>query len=458
MFNKIGTKKSAIIGVKNGILRLIQNTRLSALIRESLFFENIDSLLYIFLMFTLVCCAFCSSGYIGVFALCFSVLQSIKLFVKKGARTRISLYDKAIMVFFAFVILSLFGSTLFTLSLKGFMKTAVYFYFYFSALSYFHDNREKILPTILVIAGLVSFESIIAIIQNSSGIMEISGWQDTSNLDPTQVISRAYGTLKPYNPNLLAGYLVAGLSSLWCLSMINLKNKHYKRFFGFLILMLIATAAIIYTGSRGGYLGIMAFYLLLAWSIFYFVQNHLGGFKAIKKRYKNLLLTLICAALVFIASNPAITKRILSIFEFREDSSIAFRLNVYASSFKMFLDNPFLGIGVGNKNFREIYGLYMRSGFDALGSYCVPLEIAVESGIFALIAFVTFLVIWLKDCFKTIYNCDLTTKIIIFSLVLSVVSTMTHGLFDTVWFRPQLQIIFWLNVAFLGVLKTQPNQ
>ena len=453
MFNRKFGTKSIFISLKNGVLRNIQNTQAAACVRESLFFENIDSFLYIFLMLTLVSCIFCESSYIGIFTLCFSVLQSFKLCVKKGARTKISLYDKAILIFFAFVVLSLFGSTLFTLSLKGFMKTAIYTYFYFSALSYFLDNKNKILPTILVVSGLISFESIIAIIQNNSGILAISGWQDTTNLDPTQVISRAYGTLKPYNPNLLAGYLVTGISSIWCLSMINLLNKHYKRFLGFLILMLLATIAIIYTGSRGGYLGIAGFYGIFALGVIYYIEKYLGGFKSIRKRYKNLALTVICAGLVFIMSNPAITNRILSIFKFREDSSIAFRMNVYASSFKMFLDNPFLGIGVGNKNFREIYGLYMKTGFDALGSYCVPLEIAVESGIFALISFITFLVLWCRDCLKAIKKAPKRTKIVIFSLILSIFPTMIHGLFDTVWFRPQLQILFWLNVAFLGALK-----
>ncbi len=175
MFNRKPGTKSIFISLKNGILHRVQNTGFAALARESMFFENIDSLIYIFLMLTLVSCAFCESGYIGVFALCFSILQSIKLFIKKGARTKISLFDKAIMVYFAFVVLSLFGSTLFVLSLKGFMKTAVYMYFYFSALSYFLDNKEKILPTILAISGLVSFESIIAVIQNNSGILAIAG-------------------------------------------------------------------------------------------------------------------------------------------------------------------------------------------------------------------------------------------------------------------------------------------
>jgi hypothetical protein len=45
----------------------------------------------------------------------------------------------------------------------------------------------------------------------------------------------------------------------------------------------------------------------------------------------------------------------------------------------MFKDNWLLGIGVGNQNFREIYGLYMKTGFDALSAYNIYLETAVES-------------------------------------------------------------------------------
>ena len=56
----------------------------------------------------------------------------------------------------------------------------------------------------------------------------------------------------------------------------------------------------------------------------------------------------------------------------------------------MFKDNWLLGIGVGNQNFREIYGLYMKTGFDALSAYNIYLETAVESGIFALLAFLSF--------------------------------------------------------------------
>ncbi len=450
---KVGTKKSILIGTKNTFLRQIQNTTYAQFVRNSLFFENIDKILYTLLILTIISTAFLSTGFIGLFAFSFSVVQIIKLLTKKGARTKIQLYDKAILVYFIFVLLSLLASSNFALSFVGFLKTGLYILFYFSALTFFIDNKKKLLPIIILIASLASFESIVAIIQNHSHVLELAKWQDTSYLDPTQIISRSYGTLKPYNPNLLAGYLLATMPFLYCISMLSLKNKNYKRFTSTLLLVILSTVAIIYTGSRGAYIGLFAFFVFVIASLSYYIKKFKGGFSEVKKRYKNLVGIVSAAIFAFIVTNPAITSRIASIFKFHQDSSISFRLHVYEASMKMFLDNPFLGIGVGNKNFREIYGLYMKSGYDALASYSVPLEIAVESGIFALIAFSVFLAFWIKSCLKVIKKGDVTKKIIATALLLTVVVTMTHGLFDTIFFRPQVQIIFWANVAMLAALN-----
>ena len=155
-----------------------------------------------------------------------------------------------------------------------------------------------------------------------------------------------------------------------------------------MVFFLLSIVAIIDTGCRGAYLGFLFFFPVLFAFLIYYIQKEKGGISNLKKRYKNAFVAAVIAILTFVVTNPALVKRFESIFALRNDSSISFRLNVYESAFNMFLDNPFLGIGVGNQNFREIYGLYMKTGYDALGSYCVPLEIAVESGVFALFAFV----------------------------------------------------------------------
>ena len=114
----------------------------------------------------------------------------------------------------------------------------------------------------------------------------------------------------------------------------------------------------------------------------------------------------------------------------------------------MFKDNWLLGIGVGNQNFREIYGLYMKTGFDALSAYNIFLEIAVESGIFALIAFVGFLVTLMKNSVKFILkSTEIKSVIFVAVSLISICAVCIHGLVDTVFFRPQIQFVFWTMVA-----------
>ena len=122
----------------------------------------------------------------------------------------------------------------------------------------------------------------------------------------------------------------------------------------------------------------------------------------------------------------------------------------------MFKDNWLLGIGIGNQNFREIYGLYMKTGFDALSTYNIYLEVAVESGIFALIAFLGFLLDALYNAFKFILKSTDTQKIILISAAaISIIGVMVHGMVDTVFFRPQIQFIFWSMIAVITAVELQ---
>ncbi|MCD8024254.1 MAG: O-antigen ligase family protein, partial [Candidatus Gastranaerophilales bacterium] len=346
-----------------------------------------------------------------------------------------------------FVIISLAGSSLFLLSLKGILKTFIYLLFYFSAAYYLSFNKKKIFPVILLIMSVCSFEAVIGIIQNLTHIDQIATWQDSSNLkDSSHLISRAYGTLIPYNPNLLAGYLVAGLSSVFMFLLYSLskKNKPGAIFFSFLFLTFCY--AIFATGSRGAYLGLFGFFAVIIAYIFILFKKY---------RLHCAIVTGVIAAGIFLI--PSFCARIFSIFSMRGDSSISFRMNVYQASFKMFLDNIFLGIGVGNSNFREIYGLYMKTGFDALGAYSVPLEIAVESGIFALLSFIFYISLVIIKSVRYTLNGSIwiVNRIIIFSVLLTICAVMFHGFFDTVFFRPQIQIIFWINMAIFYALTLE---
>lgn len=441
-----------ILDLKNKLFLKCQNSKFAAFIRESFMFGQIDKIIFALLLATFTTAPFFSTGIIGACAIGFILLVSLKLCVQKGEQFEpLTPLDIAIIIFYMFSILSLMGSSLFILSLKGFFKVLVYIGFYFCFTHWLRANKGKLPIILTLLATLVCFEGVIGILQNFSGIQEISGWQDSSNLDATEIISRSYGTLKPFNPNLFGGYLLSGLAFLFYFAGENLLNENKKRTAIFSGLILLTTLAIIYTGCRGAYLGLVAFFAIFALALVYYINNFLGGFSNLKKRYKNLFIALSVGFMAFILTNPAILKRIFSIFAFREDSSISFRLNVYKASFKMFLDNPIIGIGLGNQNFREIYGLYMRTGFDALGTYCVPLEIAVETGLLGLISFAAILFIAFFASVKFFKVASLKEKLLVFSMLALITLIMTHGLIDTIFYRPQVQTLFWFALGVINV-------
>lgn len=428
----------------SNILFKIQD-KLKYLYENSLFLQKIDFFILISILAVIVSSVYLVSDYIGFIALVTMFLTLVKLITTRGEKFTFNTFEIFLLAYFMLVVISLAGSTLFMLSLKGFLKTFIYVGFYFSVAHYLKNNLSKLPYIILTIALCIGFESIVAIFQNFAHVEAISTWQDTSYVNPEDVMTRVYGTLKPFNPNLLGGYLIVGLPSLLAMCAYYIGFGKYKRAIVAAVLSLTTIFAIFATGCRGAYLALL---LILGCA---FLVSAKFFWKTYKKIYFYIIgstVALFTAALLFLTS---LRSRFLSIFAMRNDSSNSFRFNVYQSSIQMFSDNWLLGIGVGNKNFREIYGLYMKTGFDALSAYNIYLEIAVESGIFALIAFLGFLFVFIKDSAKIILSSvDLEKVIFVAMALISVLAVMLHGFVDTVFFRPQIQFIFWTMIAVVS--------
>lgn len=418
----------------NNILSFFQN-KLSPIYNKSFFLQNIDWLIGANILLVILSSTIAPSDYIGYFAIFAIILTAVKLLTKTGEKFELSWADKLLLIYFLFVVISVAGSSLLYLSLKGFFKTFTYLGFYVSLVHYFKDNRDKIKYIFWAYALCVAFETVVAFLQNFASVDEISGWQDTSRLNPEEVMTRVYGTLKPYNPNLFGGYMLACIPAL-----ITLPKKYG------IPLALLASVALVLTGCRGSYIGYF-FQILLLVAVLY---------KFLEPKFKKMFATFVASAgaliFCFMMSISALRARIFSIFAMRSDSSNSFRFNVYNSCIDMFKDNWLLGIGVGNQNFREIYGLYMKTGFDALSAYNIYLETAVESGIFALLAFLGFIILIIKYAIKNLKNIYVLTALV------SIVGILLHGFVDTVFFRPQIQFTFWIMVATIrGYYDTREN-
>lgn len=415
---------------------------------NSIVLRNIDKVLLPTFILIIILSSFVSSDTIGCLVIVAITLTLVKLIAKPNERIFLSFSEKVLLAYLMTVIISVAGSSLLMLSIKGFCKTLIYIGFYASLITYLKDNKSKIKYILLSIIAVTFFESLVALKQNFLSVAEISGWQDMSRLNPEEVMTRVYGTLKPLNPNLFGGYLLAALPANLMLIYFPLINKHYKTAITGLVLFGLTILAIIMTGCRGAYIGLFFELILLA----------ILTYRYLKPYYKKLFLLfsgfISGITALIIVSLPALRARVFSIFAMRSDSSNSFRFNVYNSCIEMFKDNWLLGIGVGNQNFREIYGLYMRTGFDALSAYNIYLETAVESGIFALLAFLAFVLINLYKAIRYILNSKKKECIYLIIALVSLSGMLIHGIVDTVFFRPQIQIIFWTMVAIIRVITT----
>ena len=423
----------------NVILAKIQKV-FQKIYNNSFILQNIDGLIGLNIFLVIFTSVFAQSDTIGYFALFAIILTVVKLLTKSGEKFEMSVADRFLLVYFVFVVISVAGSSLFYLSLKGFFKTLTYLSFYVSVIHYLKDNNDKIKWIFLSFVICACYETVFAFLQNFGAVEEISGWQDMSHLNPEEVMTRVYGTLKPYNPNLFGGYMLSIMPAIFTLPFINKKLLPLSFCVGILTMV-----AIILTGCRGAYIGLFFELMVLVAFVYKFIEPKLKKIFSMIVGFGVLVMSFI------IVSVSSLRARIFSIFAMRNDSSNSFRFNVYNSCIQMFKDNWLLGIGCGNQNFREIYGLYMKTGFDALSAYNIYLETAVESGIFALISFIGFLAVNIVKSVKFILSNRNKDSVFVLAALLSIIGILTHGIVDTVFFRPQIQFTFWIMVGIIGV-------
>ena len=130
----------------------------------------------------------------------------------------------------------------------------------------------------------------------------------------------------------------------------------------------------------------------------------------------------------------------------------------------MFKDNWWLGVGVGNQAFRLAYGLYMKSGFDALGTYCVPLEVAVETGVIGFLIFGALIVCMIARAHVLFWQegelRSQANRWLMAGAAAALAGLMVQGFVDTVFYRPQVHFIFWFMAAiiFAGVKPKTKNE
>jgi len=289
------------------------------------------------------------------------------------------------------------------------------------------------------------------------GATALATWVDPES--PLSKTTRVYSYLG--NPNLLAGYLLPAV--IFSLVAIFAWQSWLKKASA-LTMFIVNTACLVLTFSRGGWIGLVVSILVAMALLVYWKSIEMPPFWRTWSLPIVLggLIGVLLLAVIFV---EPVRLRVFSIFADRQDSSNNFRRNVWDAVFEMIADRPILGIGPGHNSFNKVYPLYQRPRYTALSAYSILLEVAVETGFVGLACFLWLIIVAFNTAFLQMRRLRQLRNVEGFWLIgaIAILSGMlAHGTVDTVWYRPEVNTLWWLIVGLIAsywtpLAQNQPN-
>jgi len=309
--------------------------------------------------------------------------------------------------------------------------------------------RSTLISVYLLVALVVS---VAGMRQWIFGAAALATWVDqTSTLVGT---TRVYSFLG--NPNLLAAYLLPAV--VFSAAAIFAWKGWIPKALA-LLMWGINSTCLILTFSRGGWIGFVAAGFVFVMLLVHWFSIYLPRFWQIWALPIVLGATTTLLVLAVVAIDP-LRDRVASMFSGRNDSSNNFRINVWMAVIEMVKDRPVLGIGPGNDAFNRVYPKYQQAGYTALSAYSIVLEILVETGFIGLSCFLWILMVTLTQGWVQIQRLRQVASrdgFWLMAAIATMIGMLGHGMFDTVWYRPQVSTLWWLMLAIVASYYQQPR-
>ena len=278
------------------------------------------------------------------------------------------------------------------------------------------------------------------------GAKQLGNWVDAeSTLAKT---TRVYSYLN--NPNLLAGYLLPAIA--FSVAAFWIWQGWIQKTLA-VVMVVVDTACILVTYCRGAWIGLVVGIVVAAGLVYYWLRPQLPKF------WRSWGFPIVLGSLVVIGGLailviPSLHDRVLSIFSGSKDSSNNVRLEVWKAVNKMIHDRPILGFGPGDRVFKKIYPIYQTSPrFGAIGAYSVFLETIVEIGYIGITCLIWLIAVTANCAVQGLVQLRQNRDPQAFWLmaaIVSIVATLAQGATDTVWYRPEIQTLWWLTVAIVA--------
>lgn len=299
---------------------------------------------------------------------------------------------------------------------------------------------------ITICLHVATFVSIYGMRQWFFGATALATWVDPES--PLSKTTRVYSYLG--NPNLLAGYLVPAIA-LSIAAVFAWRGWLPKALA--LLMTILHSSCLILTFSRGGWIGFVALFLAFAVLLAYWWSIYLPSFWRtwLLPALLGGLIGILILGMLFVAP---LRDRVSSMFVGRQDSSNNFRINVWTAVTKMIRDRPILGIGPGNSAFNKVYPIYQVSPrYTALSAYSLLLEICVETGVLGASCFLWLLLVTFNQGaiqLQRLRDASSAEGFWLMAAIAAILGMLAHGLFDTVWYRPEVNTLWWLMVALVA--------
>jgi len=362
------------------------------------------------------------------------VLISLCYFLKliRGKRT----FEFGILDFFVllFCALIFFGGAV-SVAKSGSLRPAL-MYLCFTLIYFAAVNMIRSKEMIQRCVSALMFSGVIVaaygIYQNYFGVADRT-WQDSSMF--SDISGRVVSTLE--NPNVLAEYLILVIPFMIVSIFIAGSAKKAAPYAAY---TLLAAVCLIYTWSRGSWIGIIFALLML-----FVIMNK----KAIVAYLGILLLVPFAPAVL----PNSIVQRIATIGDIA-DTSTSYRVSIWQATMKMIKDHMFWGIGVGQPAFKLVYPEYSLAGIEnAPHSHNLYLQICVELGIVGLAVFLLAAFFILQYCFTAIKKTEEKyIKLLAAGGLCAVAGFLLNGFTDYVWYNYRVYLMFWLVVSITAAI------
>ncbi|MDD4332802.1 MAG: O-antigen ligase family protein [Patescibacteria group bacterium] len=368
------------------------------------------------------------------------------------------LFSRYFFILFLFIF-SLAISTIFSinpsLSLFGAYKryqgleTSLYYllFFFIVLLHLSIDNKEKNNRISRIILAVI-FSSFIV---SFYGLAQKFGYDFVYWSEPPLLTGRVTSTFG--QPNFLASYLLLIIPLIFYLIF---QSKKFLVRFSFIIILFFNLLCLIFTGSRGGYLGMIGALFLSGVLYFYNCKSFFVG-----KIFKNKTLVVffglaIIFSLIFIFKfDNSFASRIKNGFDLKS-GSVAARMYFWQASWDAIKEKPFFGYGLETQG--EILVKYYQKDWAIYGTvndypdraHNLILDILLTSGIAGLIIFLIILYVFFRralNIFKANGQCSLLS----FFLLIAISGYLISLLFS--FSVVVTNIYFWLYFAIIFTLQ-----